>query len=510
MKVMLAATWNPRGEMPRLRRLLPNLLQVYSGMVVILPPASEETLVEEIRQLPGLQGSSWLRIELQPSWSWGRYIAIKEAVQVGADFIQYADLDRLLRWVETRPDEWRQTVELIKEWDCLVIGRTPQSMQTHPQALQRTEAISNQVVSHILGKTVDASAGSKGFSLRAASFLVQHTSPGRALGTDAEWPILLQRAGMRVGALNVDGLDWETADRYQEQAANEEQQRQLARSYDDDPQHWAYRVGVAAEIVDVALDAAQRIIDIGQRIVFDNRAVFDVEDYMYFYTEMLKPEIADLQVAFLLRELGLSVPAEILDLACGFGRHANRLAALGHHVTGIDLMPGFLEIARQEAMTQNLQVAYRQGDMRQIEFFEQFDAVLLLFTAFGYFEDQENEKVLARIARAIKPGGFFIFDTHNRDVILKGLRPSIVTEKEGNLMIDRLEFDSLSGRLYNRRIVIRNGVRRDKPFFVRLYNPSEVHQMLQRAGLRVEKMYSGWDGEPVSADARRMIVIARK
>ncbi len=509
-RVILAATWNPRGEMPRLRRLMPILIQEYSGMVLILPPGAEAILVEEIQQLPGKQMSNWLRIDIQPSWSWGRYMALKEAVQVEADFIQYADLDRLLRWIETRPDEWRRTVESIQEWDCLVIGRTSQSMETHPQSLQRTEAISNQVVSHILGKAVDASAGSKGFSQRAARFLVDNTSPGRALGTDAEWPIMLQRAGMRVGALAVDGLDWETADRYQEQAASPEQQRQLAQAYDDDPRHWSYRVSVAAEITDIALEAAKRPIDAGMRVEFDNSAVFDVEDYMYFYTDMLTPEIADKQVAFILQELGLSVPVEILDLACGFGRHANRLAAFGHHLTGIDLMPGFLQIALREANNLNLQVAYHQGDMRQIEYNEQFDVVLLLFTAFGYFEDDENQQVLVRIARALKPGGFFVFDTHNRDVILKGLRPSIITEKEGNLMIDRLEFDSLTGRLCNRRIVIRNGVRRDKPFFVRLYNPSEICDLLSRAGLRVEKMYGGWDGEPVSADARRMIVIARK
>jgi len=54
---------------------------------------------------------------------------------------------------------------------------------------------------------------------------------------------------------------------------------------------------------------------------------------------------------------------------------------------------------------------------------------------------------------------------------MKNTSPAHVTEKSGELMIDRLSFDTLTGRLYNHRIVIRNGVRKDKPFFVRLYNP---------------------------------------
>jgi SAM-dependent methyltransferase len=155
-------------------------------------------------------------------------------------------------------------------------------------------------------------------------------------------------------------------------------------------------------------------------------------------------------------------------------------------------------------------VDYRQGDMRRLDFQSQFDAVLLLFTAFGYFDDDENLLVLRNIARALKPGGQLIFDIHNRDTFFKGFMPYIVTEKDGNLMIDRHTFDYQSGRLYNRRIVIRDGVRRDKPFFVRMYNPTEIKSLLQSAGLQPVSIYSGWEGSPLTADSRRMIIIAKK
>ena len=213
---------------------------------------------------------------------------------------------------------------------------------------------------------------------------------------------------------------------------------------------------------------------------FDFDAVFDVDDYMYFYSDMLTDEATERQVAFLVRELGLETPLKILDLACGFGRHANRLAALGHDVTGIDLTPGFLELARLDAQARGVQVNYLQGDMRQIDYQGAFDHVLLMFTAFGYFEDEQNLLVLKNVARALKPGGLLIFDIKNRDIFLKDYCPDHVTEKECNLMIDRHFFDTLSGRLYNRRIVIREGVRRDKPFFVRFYRTAYQFLRLQR------------------------------
>src|SRR5690606_1167833 len=117
-----------------------------------------------------------------------------------------------------------------------------------------------------------------------------------------------------------------------------------------------------------------------------------------------------------------------------------------------DLMPSFLEIARKDAASRGVEVEYIQGDMRKIDFNSEFDRVILGFTAFGYFEDDENLLVLKKIARALKPGGLMIFDTIARDVYLKNQVSCFVMEKEGNLMIDRLSFDPLTGRQQNKRI----------------------------------------------------------
>jgi SAM-dependent methyltransferase len=244
--------------------------------------------------------------------------------------------------------------------------------------------------------------------------------------------------------------------------------------------------------------------------LFDLEQVFDVDDHLYFYREMLTDERTDAEVASLVKLLGLEKPLDILDLACGYGRHANRLAALGHRLTGVDLMEGFLELARQEADEKNEPVRYQQGDMRRITFREEFDRVMLLFTAFGYFDDADNLLVLKNARQALRPGGFFITDSLNRDLVMKNFQPVHVTEKDGNLMIDRCSFDSQNGLFLNQRIFIRDGVRRDKPFKIRLYNPNEFVELLRRAELEVVAMYGGFDAQPVSTESRRLVVLARK
>jgi len=244
--------------------------------------------------------------------------------------------------------------------------------------------------------------------------------------------------------------------------------------------------------------------------LFDLETVFEVDDYLFAYEDDLTNERAEAEVAALVRLLELDSPMKILDLACGFGRHANRLAALGHAVTGIDYMPGFLSIAQENAKTMGVQVDYRQGDMRRISFEEEFDRVLLLFTSFGYFEDNENEQVIQKMARALKPGGILTFDTLNRDAALKYLSGAEVVDKGKDLLINRMSFDTLSGRFHNHRILIRDGQRKDKPFSIRLYNATEIAALLERAGL-FDYQILGHDDQPLSTNnPRRVVVVARK
>ena len=250
MVVNLACAWHPRGEAARFVRFHALLAGEYERMVVSVPPHADAESVAALRTLPGVS------VTVTDEWSHGRYVALREAAD--ADHVHYVDGDRLLRWVETRPDEWRSAVAAVRRADCLVIGRTAAAWETHPQALRRTEHISNTVVSHLLGQRLDLSAGSKGFSRAVVAHLLANTQPGRALGTDAEWVVIAHRAGFRVEQMLVDGLDWESADRFQSQAASDEAQRAAAAHYDARAESWAMRVEVAAEIVSVGLEAWER------------------------------------------------------------------------------------------------------------------------------------------------------------------------------------------------------------------------------------------------------------
>lgn len=242
----------------------------------------------------------------------------------------------------------------------------------------------------------------------------------------------------------------------------------------------------------------------------DYDAVFEADDYLYFYEDHLPEEATEKQVEFLIKYMQLKKSQKILDLACGHGRHANRLAQRGYDVTGIDKSEEFLQEARKRAENFEVEPKFIQADMRKLDYQEEFDRVILMFTAFGYFDDKMNLQVLKNINSALKPGGVFCFDIMNRDYILKNFLPYIVVEKNEDLMIDRNRFDSETGYLHNRRIVIRDGKRKDKPFLLKLYNPTEIKMWLEKASFIIKNMYSTWEGDDLKAASRRMIVIAQK
>lgn len=90
----------------------------------------------------------------------------------------------------------------------------------------------------------------------------------------------------------------------------------------------------------------------------------------------------------------------ILDLGCGTGNHALLLAARGYSVVGVDRSEDMLGIARSKAKRQRLSIAFHQGDVRQVDLGQTFDAVLMMFAVLGY--QTENADVLAAL-RAARP-----------------------------------------------------------------------------------------------------------
>lgn len=233
------------------------------------------------------------------------------------------------------------------------------------------------------------------------------------------------------------------------------------------------------------------------------------QDYLLVYKHR------DLQGAYeevrrMMEWLELPEGAEVLDLCCGMGRHSMALHRFGFQVTGVDLSEVLLAEARK--LDGEGEVRWIRGDMRSVPLTESFDAVVNLFTSFGYFSDSaDNEQVLKEIRRLLKPGGRFIIDYLNPAYVAAHLVPhSVRTEDE----ITIEERRRIEDGFVRKTIVLQDERNRGERVYeeqVKLIDRDTFLTMLNRAGLVVDAVYGGYDASPYEpADSKRMIFVGRR
>lgn len=237
-------------------------------------------------------------------------------------------------------------------------------------------------------------------------------------------------------------------------------------------------------------------------------------DYLEVYGHAFTAERAATEVGFVERALALRPGDAVLDLCCGQGRHAVLLAARGYRVTGQDLNRAYLDVAVEAARTAGVHIDTVHADMRVIPHDEPFEAIINMFTAFGYLESEADDlRVLRAAARALRPGGRLLMDLLNREwVVANYAEHDWHAGEDGTLYLERRQLDLASSRNHVTFTAVppEGGRREIGGHHVRLYTLTEMIGLLTTAGLRLVQVYGGFEDEPYSITTRRMIVVAEK
>lgn len=227
------------------------------------------------------------------------------------------------------------------------------------------------------------------------------------------------------------------------------------------------------------------------------------------------------QIAFVRQTLGLPAGSKLLDVCCGMGRHAVPLAKLGVRVTGVDISTPYLKQARAEAKRQGADVRFIKIDMRKIQFRNEFDGAINLFTSFGYFPNASDDlKVLRNIARALRPGGVFLLDIINGTRITRNLKLAVangiptnwwIRLGDGTYQLEDPVLLEKEGAVRTHWTFLANGVRREMVSFTRMYSKEDLSELFRKSGLRVLRVFGDLQGaayKPVKS--MRLVVLARK
>lgn len=233
-----------------------------------------------------------------------------------------------------------------------------------------------------------------------------------------------------------------------------------------------------------------------------------------FYDWMFSAESfeqAETQTADLMQLLEIDSGA-VLDLCCGPGRHSIPLAKAGFRVAAVDRQPLLLEKARDYAARERAEIEFVQEDMRRFERPESFDAIVNMFSSFGYFEDPDDDlKVLQNAHRSLKRGGQLLIDIRGKEVHAMNFVETLSSELEnGDLVVQRTRTNEDWTRAVTKWVYVQGAWADTFEIALNLYSGAELRDLLRTAGFPEVQLYGSLKGAPYDHTARRLIAVARK
>ena len=241
------------------------------------------------------------------------------------------------------------------------------------------------------------------------------------------------------------------------------------------------------------------------------RTYFDAQ-YLLEYEPLFTPERDRREVSRLIDLLGLPTGARILDVPCGQGRHAHLFAEAGYAVDGVDYSRPLLAIAKRRGTGPRLR--YTRRDMRALPsaWSGRFDAVLNLFSSFGFFLDPTDDgRSLAEFARVLAPNGVLIWHGGSRDGVMAGfLSRDWWKTENGTIVAHERSFDPLSGVLSVHAAWSGPDGDGARDYRIRLYTATRLAELCRDAGLVVEAAYDGFTPRPLRRRSSEMLLVARK
>lgn len=235
-----------------------------------------------------------------------------------------------------------------------------------------------------------------------------------------------------------------------------------------------------------------------------------------------RAEIIERQVGWIHEHVLGGRSSRILDLGCGPGLYAQRLAALGHSCVGIDFGPASIAYARQQAAATGASCVYVEGDIRSIAFGPDgaYDLAMLLYGEFNVFRRSEVATILAKACQALGPGGYLVLEPHTYEAVQEiGSGPAIWHTCLSGLFSDRpylLLYEPLwhaeQAIAIERYYVVNAGTAKVSRYAssMHAYRDMDYRHLLQEAGFSHTTFYPSLTGEAEPSQSALQAIVAQR
>jgi SAM-dependent methyltransferase len=208
---------------------------------------------------------------------------------------------------------------------------------------------------------------------------------------------------------------------------------------------------------------------------------------------------------------GIKPGMAVLDLGCGIGRHSLELARQGYSVTGVDRTDAYLKTARENAGKEGLNVEFIRQDMREFRRPNGYDAVISMFTSFGYFEDPDDDRQVAdNMFACLRPNGVLLIDVAGQEIVKRIWQDKDWHENEDVFLLEERSHSDDWSWCESRWILFKDGIKTEQRFSNRLYSAQMMTSLLLQTGFSRTEIYGSLAGTPYDETAQRLVVVGRK
>jgi SAM-dependent methyltransferase len=252
--------------------------------------------------------------------------------------------------------------------------------------------------------------------------------------------------------------------------------------------------------------------------------VNEISDYWYedffqginceLWEKAIPTDVTKQEVDFLLSELDLQKGQHILDIPCGFGRHAIEFSKKGFNVTGIDISETFIKGLTEKIKSEKLNINAIQADILKVQFDEKFSGAVCLGNSFGYFSIDSMKVFVEKVSSNLEAGSKFII---NSGMIAESILPNLLDYSKnnsysfGNITMDVTNIYNVGeGYVRSNLIYTKEGKTEEHSYKHYVFTLGEIVRLLNLYGLSTIATYSSTTNEQYKLGDRQVYIVAKK
>lgn len=221
-----------------------------------------------------------------------------------------------------------------------------------------------------------------------------------------------------------------------------------------------------------------------------NNSYFDGY-YKDIWRSIIPSELTAKETEFMIEYFNLTPDKKVLDLMCGYGRHAIALASKGIEVTAVDNLSDYIDEIKETAAKKQLPLNAIKSDVMQFTTDDKYDLVICMGNSFNFFSPEEADKLLTKIYSFLNPNGQLLIHTWSvAEIAISQFKEKSWTEINGLKYLTSSKYLFSPTRIETETVIIGPKGTETKIAIDYVFSISELTDLLKKKGFTPKEIYS--------------------